>query len=175
MINQKQNKNKIQANSIRLQKSNSEANHTYKKINRESNNYITIKKNKIPREKIINKDNDINNNRNMKQKQKFLINTHHHISSNFSPFCILCGSIFFKTPDHNKIIESIKPHNYFYNPEFSITSLIKSTQEKTNYEYKKIFAKNKEKKINFNIISIRNKIINKFIDYRKTIIIEKNN
>ena len=74
MINQKQNKNKIQANSIRLQKSNSEANHTYKKINRESNNFITIKKNKIPREKIINNDNENNNNRNIKQKQKFLIN-----------------------------------------------------------------------------------------------------
>ena len=174
MINQKQNKNKIQANSIRLQKSNSEANHTYKKINRESNNYITIKKNKIPREKIINNDNENNNNRNIKQKQKFLINSHHHISSDYSPFCILCGSIFYKTPTHNKTIESIKPHNYFYNPEFSITSLIKSTQEKTNYEYKKIFAKNKEKKINFNIISIRNKIINKFIDYSKKILIGKN-
>ena len=174
MINQKQNKNKIQANSIRLQKSNSEANHTYKKINRESNNYITIKKNKIPREKIINNDNENNNNRNIKQKQKFLINSHHHISSDYSPFCILCGSIFYKTQTHNKTIESIKPHNYFYNPEFSIISLIKSTQEKTNYEYKKIFAKNKEKKINFNIISIRNKIINKFIDYSKKILIGKN-
>ncbi len=57
MLNQKPNHNRIPANSIRLQKSNSEANHTYKKINRESNNYITIKKNKIPREKIINKNN----------------------------------------------------------------------------------------------------------------------
>ena len=53
MLNQKPNHNSLPANSIRLQKSNSEANHTYKKINRESNNYITIKKNKIPREKII--------------------------------------------------------------------------------------------------------------------------
>ena len=43
MLNQKPNHNSLPANSIRLQKSNSEANHTYKKINRESNNYITIK------------------------------------------------------------------------------------------------------------------------------------
>ena len=174
MINKKQNKNRIPANSIRLQKSNSEANHTYKKIKHESNNYIAIKKNKIPREKIMNNDNDNNNNRNFKQKPKFSINSHHHIQSNSSPFCLKCGSIFYKSPDNNKIIESIKPHNYFYNPELSIISLIKNLQKKTSDEYQNIFSKNKEKKINFNIISIRNKIINKFIDYSKKIMIGKN-
>ena len=51
MLNQKQNHNSLPANSIRLQKSNSEANHTYKKINRESNNYITIKKIKYQEKK----------------------------------------------------------------------------------------------------------------------------
>lgn len=174
MLNQKQNQ-KISSNSIRLQKSNSEANHTYKKINYESNNYIAIKKNnKIPREKIINNEMNNNNNRNIKQKPKFLINSHHHISSYSSPFCIICGSIFYKTPDSNKTIESIKPHNYFYNPEISIISMIKSLQKKTKYEFKKIFEKNKEKKINLNVISIRNKIINKFIDYSKKIMIGKN-
>ena len=100
MINKKQNKNRIPANSIRLQKSNSEANHTYKKIKHESNNYIAIKKNKIPREKIIHNDNDNNNNRNLKQKPKFSINSHHHIQSNYSPFCLKCGSIFYKSPDN---------------------------------------------------------------------------
>ena len=174
MLNQKQNQ-KISSNSIRLQKSNSEANHTYKKINHELNNYIAIKKNnKIPREKIINNEMNNNNNRNIKQKPKFLINSHHHISSYSSPFCIICGSIFYKTPDSNKTIESIKPHNYFYNPEISIISMIKSLQKKTKYEFKKIFEKNKEKKINLNVISIRNKIINKFIDYSKKIMIGKN-
>ena len=116
MLNQKSNQNKIPANSIRLQKSNSEANHTYKKINRDSNNYLAMKKYKIPREKIINNDNYNNNNRNIKPKPKFLLNSHHHISSYSSPFCIICGSIFYKAPDSNKIIESIKPNNYFYNP-----------------------------------------------------------
>ena len=174
MLNQKQNKNRIPANSIRLQKSNSEANHKYKKINNQSNNYIKIKNNKIPKEKIINNDNDNNNNRNFKQKQKFLMNSHHHLSSYSSPFCIICGSIFYKTPDNNKKIESIKPHKYFYNPEFSIISLIKCIQKKTNHEFQSIFAKNKEKKLNFNIISYRNKIIDKFIDYSKKILIGKN-
>ena len=175
MLNQKQYQNKIPANSIRLQKSNSEANHAYKKINRESNNYITIKRNKIPREKIINKEIDENNNnRNLKLKSKFLINSHHHISSYFSPFCIICGSIFYKIPDNNKTIESIKPHNYYYSPEFSINSIIKNLQKKTSYEFKSIFSQYKEKKINLNTISIRNKIINKFIDYSKKIMIGKN-
>ena len=176
MLNQKPNQNRIPANSIRLQKSNSEANHAYKKINRESNNYITIKRNKIPREKLINNDieENNNNNRNFKQKYKFLINSHHHKSSYSSPFCLICGSIFFKIPDNNKTIESIKPHNYFYSPEFSIISTIKRIQKKTSYEYKHIFSQNKEKRIGLNIISIRNKIINKFIDYSKKIMIGKN-
>ena len=174
MLNQKPNHNSLPANSIRLQKSNSEANHTYKKINRESNNYITIKKNKIPREKIINNEKYKKNNRNIKQKPKFLIHSHHHILLYSSPFCIICGSIFYKIPDLNKTIESIKPHNYFYEHEFSIISTIKNLQDKTNYEYQNIFVHNKDKKINLNTISIRNKIINKFIDYSKKIMIGKN-
>ena len=165
MLNQKPNQNRVSSNTIRLQKSNSEANHTYKKNNRESN-YISIKKNKIPREKIF-------NNR-QKQKPKFLIKTHHHISLNSSPFCIICGSINYKTPDLNKTIESIKPHNYYYNPEFSIKKTIENIKKKTRYEYKNIFAENKYKKISYNVISIRNKIINKFIDYSKKIMIGKN-
>ena len=173
MLNQKPNQNKIASNSIRLQKSNSEANYTYKKINRESNNYNQTKKNKIPREKIINNDIYNNNNRNIKQKPKFLLNSHHHISSYYSPFCIICGSIFYKTPDSNKTIESIKPHNYFYKPEISIISTIKNLQKKTEHEYKNIFEKNQDKKINLNTISIRNKIIKKFIDYSKKIMIGK--
>ena len=174
MLNQKSNQNKIPANSIRLQKSNSEANHTYKKINRDSNNYLAMKKYKIPREKIINNDNYNNNNRNIKPKPKFLLNSHHHISSYSSPFCIICGSIFYKAPDSNKIIESIKPHNYFYNPEISIIATIKNMQKKTENEYKNIFEKNQDKKINLNTISIRNKLIKKFIDYSKKIMIGKN-
>ena len=129
MLNQKPNQNRVSSNTIRLQKSNSEANHTYKKNNRESN-YISIKKNKIPREKIIHNDNDNNNNRNLKQKPKFSINSHHHIPSNYSPFCLKCGSIYYKSPDNNKIIESIKPHNYYYSPEFSITSMTKCLKKK---------------------------------------------
>ena len=173
MLNQKKNQNEIPSNTKRLQKSNSEANYTYKKINRGSNNYILIKNSKIPREKIINNDKYNNNNRNIKQKPKLLLNSHHHISSYSSPFCIICGSIFYKTPDSNKTIESIKPHNYFYKPEISITSTIKSLQKKTEKEYKNIFEKNQDKKINLNTISIRNKIIKKFIDYSKKIMIGK--
>ena len=88
MFNQNQIQNKIPSNSIRLQKSNSEANHNNKKIYKETKHYIITKKNKIPREKII------LNNHYLKQKQKSITNFHHHIQSNLSPFCKICGSLY---------------------------------------------------------------------------------
>ena len=168
MLNQNKIQNKIPSNSIRLQKSNSEANHNNKKSNKEAKHYIITKKNKIPREKIN------QNNHYLKLKQKSLTNFHQHIQSMKSPFCKICGSINYINKESNKLIESIKPHNYYYSPEFSITSTLKSLKKNTNSEYQNIFSKFKEKKINWNIISIRSKIINKFIDYSKKILISKN-
>ena len=168
MLNQNQIQNKIPSNSIRLQKSNSEANHNNKKLYKESKHYIITKKNKIPREKII------RNNHYLKQKQKFIANIHQHIQSKLSPFCKICGSINYINKETNKLIESIKPHNYYYPPEFSITLMLENLKNKTTLEYRNIFAEFKGKKINSNIISIRNKIINKYIDYSKKILINKN-
>ena len=165
MLNQNQIQNKIPSNSIRLQKSNSEANHNNKKLYKEAKQVIA-KKNKIPREKIIQNNHYL--------KQKSITNIHKHIQLNSSPFCQICGSINYINNETNKIIESIKPHNYFYSPEFSITSIIKSLKNKTNFEFSSIFSQFKEKKINSNLISIRNKIINRFIDYSKKILISKN-
>ena len=168
MLNKNRIQNKIPLNSIRLQKSNSETNHTNKKIFKETKHYIINKKNKIPREKII------QNNHNSKQKQKAINNLHPHVLSKISPFCKICGSINYKNNESNRIIESIKPHNYYYSPEFSITSMIKCLKYKTNYEYQSIFSEFKHKKFDINIIMIRNKIINKFIDYSKKILVSKN-
>ena len=168
MLNKNRIQNKIPVNSIRLQKSNSETNHTNKKIYRETKHYIFTKKNKIPREKLI------QNNHNSKPKQKSIINVHQHIPSYSSPFCKICGSINYKNNETNKIIESIKPHNYYYAPEFSITSMTKNLKDRTSYEYQSIFAKYKNKKIDLNIISMRNKIINIFIKYSKKILVSKN-
>ena len=166
MLNQNQIQNKT--NSIRLQKSNSEANHNNKKIYKEAKHYIITKKNKIPREKII------RNNHYLKQKQKLIANIHQHIQSKLSPFCKICGSINYLNKETSKLIESIKPHNYYYAPEFSITLMLESLKNKTNSEYQNIFEEFKGKKINSIIINIRNKIINKFIDYSKKILINKN-
>ena len=168
MLNQNKIQNKIDVNFIRLQKSNSEAHHKNKKIYKEVKHYIITKKNKIPREKII------QNSHNLKLKLKSIINSHKHIPSSTSPFCKICGSINFINKDTNKLIESIKPHNYFYSPEISITSIFQNLKNKTNSEYESIFYEFKEKKIFSNIIAIRNKIINKFIDYSKKILISKN-
>ena len=168
MFNQNQIQNKIPSNSIRLQKSNSEANHNNKRIYKETKHYMIIKKNKIPREKII------QNNHYLKQKQKSITNFHQHIQSNLSPFCKICGSINYINIETNKIIETIKPHNYYYSPEFSITSMIKNLKNKTSLEFSTIFSEFKGKKINSNLLSIRNKIINRFIDYSKKILISKN-
>ena len=151
----------IDVNFIRLQKSNSEANHNNKKIYKEAKHYIITKKNKIPREKII------QNSHNLKLKVKSILNSHSHIPSSTSPFCKICGSINFINKETNKLIESIKPHNYFYSPEISITSIFQNLKNKTNSEYESLFYEFKEKKIFSNIIEIRNKIINKFIDYSK--------
>ena len=167
MLNQNQIQNKIPINSIRLQKSNSEANHNKKK-NNENKNYIITKKNKIPREKII------QNNHYLKLKPKSITNNHQHIPSKFSPFCKICGCISYINKENNKLIESIKPHNYFYVPEFSLTSTLKYLKNKTKYEYQSIFSEFKGKKINSNLISIRNKIIERIIDYSKRILINKN-
>ena len=168
MSNKNQDRDLIKINSIKFPKSNSEANHKNKKIYRESKHYIDPKKNKIPLEKMN------QNNHNSKQKQKSIINLKCHVSSNNSPFCTICGSINYINKESNKIIESIKPHNYFYSPEFSITSLLKNLSNKTNFEYQEIFSEFKDKKLNSNIISIRNKIIRKFIEYSKKILINKN-
>ena len=168
MLNKNKIQNKIPLKAIRLQKSNSETNHTNKKLYRETKHYIINKKNKIPREKLI------QFNHNSKQKQKSINNLHTHILSRSSPFCSICGSINYKNNETNKIIESIKPHNYYYAPEFSITSMIKNLKEKTEQEYQSIFVNFKNKKIDTNTISIRNKIINKFIHYSKKILINKN-
>ena len=164
MLNKNRIQNKIPLNSIRLQKSNSETNHTNKKIFKETKHCIITKKNKIPREKMI------QNSHNLKQK----LNSHQHIPSSTSPFCKICGSINYINKESNKLIESIKPHNYFYSPEISITSILKNLREKTNSEYESIFSAFKEKNLNSNIIAIRNKIINKFIEYSKKILISKN-
>ena len=168
MSNKSLNQNRIPINSIRLQKSNSEANHKNKKIFRESRHNYNNKINKIPREKIF------QSNQNSKQKQKSIINFHQHISSQNSPYCIICGSINYINNEPAQIIESIKPHNYNYTPEFSITSMINRINSKTNIEYQNIFSEFKNKHINLNIISIRNKIIKKFIEYSKKILISKN-
>ena len=168
MLNKNRIQNKIPLNSIRLQKSNSETNHTNKKIFKETKHCIITKKNKIPREKII------QNNHNSKQKQKAIINLHPHVLSKTSPFCKICGAINYKNNESNKIIESIKPHNYYYSPEFSITSMTKCLKKKTNSEYQSIFSTFKNKKIDINTILIRNKIINKFFDYSKKILVSKN-
>ena len=150
MLNHSQIQNKIASNSIRLQKSNSEANHNNKKSNREEKHYIIVKKNKIPKQKIN------QNNHYLKQKQKSITSFHQHIQSKKSPFCKICGSINYINKESNKLIESIKPHNYYYSPEFSISSMLKSLKTKTNSEYQTIFTEFKEKKINSNIISISN-------------------
>ena len=167
MLNKNRIQNKIPVNSIRLQKSNSETNHTNKKIYRETKHYIFTKKNKILREKLI------QNNHNSKPKQKSIINVHQHIPSYSSPFCKICGSINYKNNESNKIIESIKPHNYYYAPEFSIASMTKNLKNRTSLEYQSIFSKYKNKKIDLNIISIRNKIVNIFINYSKKILVSK--
>ena len=98
MLNQNKIQNKIPSNSIRLQKSNSEANHNNKKLYKESKHYIITKKNKIPREKII------RNNHYLKQKQKLIANIHQHIQSKLSPFCKICGSIIYINKETNKLI-----------------------------------------------------------------------
>ena len=133
MLNKNKIQNKIPLKAIRLQKSNSETNHTNKKLYRETKHYIINKKNKIPREKLI------QFNHNSKQKQKSINNLHTHILSRSSPFCSICGSINYKNNETNKIIESIKPHNYYYAPEFSITSMIKNLKENTDKEYQSIY------------------------------------
>ena len=168
MSNKSLNQNRIPINSIRLQKSNSEVNHKNKKIFRETRHYYNNKINKIPREKIF------QSNQNSKQKQKSIINFHQHISSKSSPYCIICGSINYINEESIQKIESLKPHNYNYTPEFSITSMINRINSKTNFEYQKIFFEFKNRHINLNIISIRNKIISKFIEYSKKILISKN-
>ena len=57
-----------------------------------------------------------------------------HIPSYSSPFCKICGSINYKNNESNKIIESIKPHNYYYAPEFSIASMTKNLKNRTSLE-----------------------------------------
>ena len=166
MLNQNQIQNKIPTDSIRLQKSNSEANHNNKKMCKDTKHYLITKKKKIPREKIIQNNHYL--------KQKSITNFHQHIQSKLSPFCEICGSINYINIESNKIIESIKPHNYNYAPEFSITSLLKNLKNKTNSEFSSIFSEFRGKKLNSNIISIRNKIINRFINYSKKILISKN-
>ena len=95
MLNQNHIQNKIPINSIRLHKSNSEANHN-KKIGRENKHYNIIKKNKIPREKII------QNNHYFKLKQKSITINHQHIQSKLSPFCKICGCISYINKENNK-------------------------------------------------------------------------
>lgn len=167
MINQ--NLSGVEINSIRLHKSNSEANHTNKKNNQEDKKYQITKKNKMPRGKIF-----LTNHNTKQQKQKSHINFHNHVSSNISPFCIRCGTLTYFDIKSNQLIESIKPHNYYYSPEFSINSMLTSLRKKTDLEYRQIFFDFKTKNTTPIIISFRSRIINTYFDYSKKILINKN-